>query len=137
MPVLAAPGHQTGGTLGNWGLSMLKGTPHPQEAAAVLAWLTGPESQRQLAMREGYAPTWTSLYDDAELRRQQPLLAIQRQALAHAVLRPPSPLYSQLSDVLQRQLNGLISGRGNAAQAMAEAQRQSQAVLRAASGKTG
>ena len=90
-----------------------------------------------MALNEGYAPTWTSLYDDADLSRRQPLLAIQRQGLAQAVLRPPSPLYAQLSDVVQRQLNGLISGRGNPAQAMAEAQRQSQAVLRAASGEPG
>jgi multiple sugar transport system substrate-binding protein len=137
MPVVAASGHQPGGTLGSWGLSMLKGTPHPQEAAAVLGWLTGAETQRLLALNEGYAPTWTSLYDDADLSRRQPLLAIQRQGLAQAVLRPPSPLYAQLSDVVQRQLNGLISGRGNPAQAMAEAQRQSQAVLRAASGEPG
>ncbi|MFO0017962.1 MAG: ABC transporter substrate-binding protein [Synechococcaceae cyanobacterium] len=137
VPVLAASGQQTGGTLGTWGLSMLKGTPHPQEAAAVLGWLTGPETQRLLALHEGYAPTWTALYEDAELSRQQPMISIQRQALAHAVLRPPSPLYSQLSDVLQRQVNGLISGRGNPAQAMLEAQRQSQAVLRAASGEPG
>ena len=137
VPVLAAPGQVTGGTLGTWGLSMLKGTPHPEEAAAVLGWLTGPETQRQLALHEGYAPTWKALYDDADLGRRQPLLAVQRQALAQAVLRPPSPLYSQLSDVLQRQVNGLISGRGNAAEAMATAQRQSQAVLRAASGAQG
>jgi multiple sugar transport system substrate-binding protein len=90
-----------------------------------------------LALHEGYAPTWTSLYEDADLGRRQPLLAIQRQALAHAVLRPPSALYSQLSDVLQRQVNGLISGRGNPDEAMREAQRQSQAVLRAASGEPG
>jgi multiple sugar transport system substrate-binding protein len=137
VPVVAASGHQSGGTLGTWGLSMLKGTPHPQEAAAVLAWLTGPETQRQLVLNEGYAPTWTSLYEDADLGKRQPLLAIQRQALAHAVLRPPSALYSQLSDVLQRQVNGLISGRGNPDEAMREAQRQSQAVLRAASGEPG
>jgi multiple sugar transport system substrate-binding protein len=137
VPVVAASGQQSGGTLGTWGLSMLKGTPHPQEAAAVLGWLTGPETQRLLALHEGYAPTWTSLYEDADLGRRQPLLAIQRQALAHAVLRPPSALYSQLSDVLQRQVNGVISGRGNPAEAMLEAQRQSQAVLRAASGEPG
>jgi multiple sugar transport system substrate-binding protein len=29
--------------------------------------------------------------------------------LEHSVSRPPSPLYAQLSDLLQRQLNGLLT----------------------------
>ncbi|MEB3332640.1 MAG: extracellular solute-binding protein [Synechococcaceae cyanobacterium] len=134
--VVAAPGERTGGTLGTWGLSLLQGSAHPEQAAEAIRWLTGPESQRQLTIDYGYAPTWTALYEDAELARQAPLLPIQRQALANPVLRPPTPLYAQLSDVLQRQVNGLISqgdlDTDNAALAMRTAQRRSEAVLQSA-----
>ena len=37
-----------------------------------------------------------------------------RQALERTALRPLTPLYAQLSDVLQRQLSGLITGSGTA-----------------------
>ena len=132
-PVLAAPGQQTGGTLGTWGFSLIAGSPHPSEAAEVIRWLTAPDTQRQLVMAQGYAPTWSALYDDPELARLQPLLAVQRRALEEALVRPLTPLYAQLSDLLQRQVNGLISGGGSAPAAMAEAQRRSSVLLDAAS----
>lgn len=134
--VLAAPGQTTGGTLGTWGLSLLRGSAHPEQAAEAIRWLTGPESQRQLTIDYGYAPTWSALYDDADLAHQAPLLAIQRRALADPVLRPPTPLYAQLSDVLQRQVNALISegerDGDSARRAMHKAQQRSMAVLESA-----
>jgi multiple sugar transport system substrate-binding protein len=124
------------GTLGSWGFSLLAGSPHPAEAAAVIRWLTGPELQRELVRREGFAPTWRELYEDPELRRRQPLLEVQRQALAAGPLvRPLTPLYAQLSDVLQRQLNGMLTGEAPAADAMARAQGRSQRIVRAAAGE--
>ena len=55
-----------------------------------------------------------------------------RQALASTALRPLTPVYAQLSDVLQRQLSALITGSSSPEAAMAEAQRQSQLILQAA-----
>jgi multiple sugar transport system substrate-binding protein len=130
-PLVGAPGQRGGGSLGSWGLTLLRGSAHPREAAAVMRWLCGEEVQRHLALRHGYAPTWASLYDDPELQRQQPLLAVQGQALASAVARPTTPLYAQLSDGLQRSVNGLLAGEGTAADALAAVQRQSEDLLRA------
>jgi multiple sugar transport system substrate-binding protein len=136
VPLVGAPGQQGGGTLGSWGLTLLRGSPHPREAATVIRWLCGEGMQRHLARQFGYAPTWASLYDDPALQHDLPLLAVQRQALESAVARPTTPLYAQLSDVVQRQVNGLLAGDGSpaAAATMASAQRQSEAVLRAAAG---
>ncbi len=53
-------------------------------------------------------------------------------ALNHAVVRPPTPLYAQLSDVVQRELNGLFTAAGSADEAMATSQQRSQTLLRAA-----
>ncbi|MBW4529484.1 MAG: extracellular solute-binding protein [Aphanothece saxicola GSE-SYN-MK-01-06B] len=136
-PMVGAPGEQGGGTLGTWGLSLIKGSPHPEEAVAVIRWLTGPVVQRQLALEQGYAPTWSALYDDPDLQRRAPLLAVQRQALQHPQLRPPTPAYAQLSDLLARQVNGLLTGQGTGEQAMATAQRQSLQVLRSLAGPPG
>ena len=94
---------------------------------------SGPEVQKRLVLEQGYAPTWTSLYNDPDLQRRDPLLAVQRQALEQGPLvRPLTPLYAQLSDVVQRQLSALITGTGSPQAAMAEAQRQSELILRAA-----
>ena len=135
--LVGAPGQRGAGTLGSWGLALLRSSPHPREAASVLRWLGGEEVQRHLAQRYGYAPTWTSLYEDESLQRDLPLLAVQRRALEGAVVRPVTPLYAQLSDVLQRQVNGLLSGGGSPAAAITTSQGQSELVLRAAAGTTG
>lgn len=132
--MVAAPGQQGGGTLGTWGLSLIRGTPHPQEAVEVIRWLTGPEVQRQLALEQGYAPTWSRLYEEADLQQRLPLLAVQRQALQHPQLRPMTPAYAQLSDLLARQVNGLLTAQERPAEAMASAQRQSLQVLRSLAG---
>ena len=120
------------GTQGSWGFSMLRGSAHPQQAAAVMRWFTSEPTSRDLALRYGYTPVWQSLLDDADLQAQLPLLPVLRQALERTALRPLTPLYAQLSDVLQRQLSGLITGSGSAQAAMVEAQRQSDLILRAA-----
>jgi multiple sugar transport system substrate-binding protein len=133
-PMVGAPGEQGGGTLGTWGLSLIKGSPHPQEAVAAIRWLTGPVVQRQLAIEQGYAPTWTRLYDDPDLQRRAPLLTVQRQALRHPQLRPPTPAYAQLSDLLARQVNAMLTGQAGPGPTMAAAQRQSLQLLRSVAG---
>jgi multiple sugar transport system substrate-binding protein len=120
------------GTQGSWGFSMLRGSDHPQQAAAVMRWFTSEPSSRDLAERFGYTPVWQSLLNDPQLQERLPLLPVLRQALERTALRPLTPLYAQLSDVLQRQLSGLITGTGTPQAAMAEAQRQSTLILQAA-----
>lgn len=120
------------GTQGSWGFSLLKGSRHPQQAAAVLQWFTGEAVSRDLAERFGYTPVWTSVLADPELEARLPLLPVLRQGLEHTALRPLTPVYAQLSDALQRSLSGLITNELEAAPAMEQAQRQSALILRAA-----
>jgi multiple sugar transport system substrate-binding protein len=127
-----------GASLGSWGFGLLAGSVHPAEAAAVIRWLTGPELQRQLVLTQGYAPTWRSLYDDPDLQRRAPLLAVQRRSIeAGPLVRPLTPLYAQISDVLQRQISTMLTGEATAAAAMAAAQRQSELIVQAAAGTAG
>ncbi|MFM7732012.1 MAG: ABC transporter substrate-binding protein [Cyanobium sp.] len=132
VPMVGAPGQRGGGTLGSWGFSLLRGSSHPAEAAEVIRWFTGEQLQRHLAVQYGYAPTRRSLYEKGDLLASHPLLALQRQALESAVARPTTAVYAQLSDVLQRQVNGLLTGSDDAARVMARAQSQSEQVLRSA-----
>jgi multiple sugar transport system substrate-binding protein len=129
--MVAEPGVSPAATQGSWGFSLLRGSPHPDAAVAVLRALTGEASQRQLVSRYGYTPTLQTLFNDPELVAQRPQLPQLRRALDQAVLRPLNPGYAQLSDILQRQLSALISGRGDAAAAMARAGRESDLLLRA------
>ena len=127
--MVADPAGRSAATQGSWGLAVLAGTPHPAEAVAVLQALTGEASQRQLVERFGYTPTLRSLFDDPALVAQRPLLPMLRTALAEAVLRPITPAYAQLSDILQRQLSAVIAGDSPAAAAMPRAGQASAQLL--------
>ena len=87
----------------------------------MLRALTSEASQRQLVQRYGYTPTLASLFDDPDLVAERPLLPVLRQALEQSVLRPITPAYAQLSDLLQRQLSAVIAGNLPAELAMERA----------------
>jgi multiple sugar transport system substrate-binding protein len=129
--MVAEAGQTPAATQGSWGLAVLAGSRHPQQAVQVLQALTSADSQRQLLRRYGYTPTLRALFDDPELLAERPLLPVLRQALEVAALRPITPAYAQLSDILQRQLSAVITGERPAAAAMAEAGRASALLLRA------
>ncbi len=127
--MVADPSGRSAATQGSWGLAVLAGSRHPAEAVAVLQALTSEASQRQLVERYGYTPTLRALFDDPELVAQRPLLPVLRAALERVVLRPITPAYAQLSDILQRQLSAVIAGDRLAAAAMPQAGEASAQLL--------
>lgn len=127
-------GHQPAATLGSWGLSLLKGSDHPQAVIEAIRFLTSPEAQRERFRNQGYTPTDRSLFRDPEMLELSPILPDLEQALTHAVPRPPTPLYAQLSDVLQRQLSGVLTDDLAVDQAMNKAQINSMTIVEAAGG---
>ena len=131
LPV-AAPGQRAATTQGSWGFSLLKGSPHPAAAAAAISWFSSAEVQCQLSRQYGYTPTLRALYDDQTLVAEQPLLPLLNRALDHAELRPATPLYAQLSDLLQRRLSAVLTAEQAAPAAMKALQQQSELVLRSA-----
>ena len=130
----AVPGEEPGATLGSWGISLLRESPHPEETVEAIRFLTSEASQRQRFLRNGYTPTAEALFTDPELLAVSSALPDVRRALGHAVPRPPTAIYAQLSDVLQRQLNGLLTSGGSATDAMEEAQIRSETLIRSAGG---
>jgi multiple sugar transport system substrate-binding protein len=122
-------------TQGSWGFSLLAGSKHKAAAVEVLRFLTSAEAQKQLNLRWGYTPTRLSVFEDPELRAANPVLADLQQALAAAVLRPLSPVYAQLSDLLYRDVNTVITGDQPAPTAMRELQSNSERLLRSSGGQ--
>ena len=133
--MVAQPGERPGATLGSWGLSLMRQSPHKQAAVEAIRYLTSERSQRSRFLNNGYTPTQADLFSDPELVKASPVLPELQVALNHAVVRPPTPLYAQLSDVLQRELNGLFTEQGSPQNAMTVTQQRSQTLLRAAGAK--
>ena len=113
---------------------MLSSSQHKQAAVEALQFLTSTAAQKQLNLNWGYTPTRLSVFEDPELVRANPVLPELKAALAAAVLRPVTPIYAQLSDLLYREVNTVITGEVAAAPAMETLQRNSIQLERSTGG---
>lgn len=132
--MVSEAGHPHAATQGSWGFSLLAGSKHKAAAVEVLRFLTSADAQKQLNLRWGYTPTRLSVFEDPELLAANPALEDLQEALAAAVLRPLSPVYAQLSDLLYRELNTVITGDRPAPTAMRQLQSNSERLLRSSGG---
>ncbi|MEB3159636.1 MAG: ABC transporter substrate-binding protein [Synechococcus sp.] len=119
-------------TLGSWGLALLKGSAHPDAAAEAIRFLTSEAAQKQLFLTHGYTPTLEALFHDPELVTINPILPDLAEALNHTKSRPETPLYAQLSDVLQRDLSAVLTGEIDAAQGMENSTFTTKTIMRSA-----
>ena len=122
--MVSEPGQPHVATQGSWGLALTKGSQHKRAAIEALQFLTSEASQIRLYEEFGYTPTRQSVFRDPELVASHPELPELEAALATAVLRPLTPVYAQISDLLYRQLSRVFTGRVSPEQGMAQLQQQ-------------
>lgn len=96
--------------LGGQNLAIAKKTRQPKAAQALIEFLTGQESQRNLFERGGFAATRADVYQDAMIARQVPYVTLLLNAVNGARLRPVSPYYDNFSRVFRRHVRMVIDG---------------------------
>ena len=134
--MVAEPGGSPAATLGSWGFSLLRGSQHQQATAEAIRALTSSQAQRDRFLQQGYTPTEASLFEDPELLEASPVLTQLKEGLAIAVPRPITPIYAQMSDLLQRQLSGVLTEKRDPDQAMEQLQGATITLLRSAGGES-
>jgi ABC-type glycerol-3-phosphate transport system substrate-binding protein len=123
-------GHGTA-ALGGQQLAINARTEHPRAAYALIAFLTAPQQMLERAEEVGQYPTRLSVYDDPGLARALPISPqVARQIVANAIPRPVTPVYTELSEVLQIWLHRALTGQTSADSALARASQEMQALLR-------
>ncbi|MFL0777965.1 MAG: ABC transporter substrate-binding protein [Prochlorococcus sp.] len=127
--MVASPGHDATATLGSWGFSILKDSPNPKAAAKVIEFLTSTSAQKQLFLDSGYTPTKTEVFNDPDVLQESKIIPELAKALNIAEPRPETPLYAQISDVLQRQLSEVLTGQQDVKSSMDRAQTDTQQIL--------
>jgi multiple sugar transport system substrate-binding protein len=129
-PMPAAPGGRPTAALGGANLAINVNSDHPEAAWAVIDYLTQPEQMIERAKVVGQFPTRPALYDEPALARAlaEPV-AQARLVIEHAVPRPVTPVYTQLSDILQIDLHRALTRQLEPAAALAHAAREMQALL--------
>ncbi|GLW64681.1 ABC transporter substrate-binding protein [Actinomadura rubrobrunea] len=96
-------------SLGGWNLAVSRCSRHRATARRFIKFLTGFESQRTLFTQTGVAPTRKALYDNPQLQRAYPHLAILRTSIDRARTRPVTPYYDQVSSTIQSRLRRAVT----------------------------
>jgi multiple sugar transport system substrate-binding protein len=129
-PMPAAPGGSPTAALGGSQLAINANTEHPDAAYAVIEYLTRPEQMLERAQVVGQYPTRTGLYDEPALA--DALVADPEQArriIERAVPRPVTPVYTQLSEILQIHLHRALTKQREPEESLAAAAREMKELL--------
>ena len=101
-----APGGHSTAALGGAQLAINAYTEHPDAAYKLIAYLTAPEQMLERAQAVGQYPTRSALYDDERLRSAIAIpVENARRAIESATPRPVTPIYNELSEILQIELH--------------------------------
>ncbi len=125
------PGKSPAATLGGWQLGINRFSQHPEEAEALVKYLTSPEVQRWMAIEIGYKPTRKSLYQDEALMAAQPFIVSLYQVFQTARPRPVSPYYLMLSQIMQPEFSAALVGLKEPKEALRSARLQMEHILSA------
>jgi multiple sugar transport system substrate-binding protein len=129
-PMPAAPSGVSTATLGGTQLAINRNTEHPAAAWAVIEYLTRPEQMKERARVVSQFPTRPALYEGAELAADLSVPPSDaRRIIERAVPRPPTPVYTQLSEMLQIHLHRALTRQREPAAALREAQAEMQGLL--------
>lgn len=129
-PMPAAPGGRRTAALGGSQLAINANTEHPEAAWKLIDFLTRPEQMLERARIAGQYPTRKALYDDPSLADALPLPVDRaREIIERAVPRPVTPVYSQLSGILQVRLHRALTRQESPESALRRAAEEIRTLL--------
>ena len=129
-PMPAGPGGHPTAAFGGAQLAINAYSPEAEAAWLVIEYLTRPEQMLERAQVVGQFPTRTASYDDPALADALEIPPAQaREIIEAAVPRPVTPVYTQLSEILQIQLHRALSRQAEPRDALARAAAEMQELL--------
>jgi len=132
--VAPLPGSRMGepvATLGGSLLAVNARSDRPRLARELVRFLTSPAAMRERAREAGQIPARRSVLADPSLAGALPAAAdVLARAIENATARPATPVYAELSGILQAELHRALSRQVQPAQALADAAARMREVLR-------
>lgn len=129
-PFPAGEGGRPTAALGGAQLAVNASSANPALAWALVRFLSAPEQMLERAQLATQLPARRSLYDTDALAKALPVPIDQvRQMFDAAIARPVTPVYSELSEILQVRIHRALSGQQTPTVALREAAREMRALL--------
>jgi trehalose/maltose transport system substrate-binding protein len=114
------------GVLGGQQLAVSKYSAHPDLAADLVLFLTGPVEQKRRALAGSFNPTLTDLYKDKDILAANPFMGRLGEIFSNAIARPSritGAKYNRVSTEFYNAVHLTLSGKGDAATNLAALQK--------------
>ncbi len=95
----------------------------------LVEFITSYETQKKLLLHLGWNPGRKDLYSDPEVLEVAPHLRYLRAVFQNARPRPILPYYTQISEIVQPRINGVLAGKYAPEEALAAAEQEIAALL--------
>ncbi len=115
--------------IGGWNMAINAFSKNPDAAWSFMKYMLGAEAQKQLAIGASWTPSLKSVYDDADVKQKQPLFTKLQPILQNALPRPVSPVYPDLSNIIQKHVHQALTKAASPASALSDLQTELQALV--------
>jgi multiple sugar transport system substrate-binding protein len=104
-------GHNSVSTLGGWHIGISKYSDNKEKAWKFIKYVTSYEVQKQMVLTIGWNPGRKDVYEDKELKKKLSQLNLLEYVFDNTVARPTVPYYTQISEVIQRNVNNCLANK--------------------------
>jgi len=109
---------QSVAALGGWHIGISRHSDRPAEAWDLVRFILSRASQKKLVLNLGWYPGRSDIYTDPDVLTKMPYAGLLQEIFSRAVSRPNLPYYDQVSDIIQRTVNGCLAGKQSPAAAL-------------------
>jgi multiple sugar transport system substrate-binding protein len=115
--------------VGGWNMAINAFTKNPDAAWSFMKYMLGPDAQKTLAIKGSFTPALNSVYNDADVKAKQPLFTKLAPILQNSLPRPVSPVYTDLSNMIQVNVHQALTKAVGPAAALSTLQSQLQTLV--------
>jgi ABC-type glycerol-3-phosphate transport system substrate-binding protein len=119
-------GFNIGTTIGGWSLMLSQSSQHKEEAVKFMKYAMSVEAQKIMYTDGSYLPVIKSIYNDSAFKAQNPSIVFAQEILANGMLRPKLEDYTQISNILSKNIRLAIGGSISVKQALTLADKEIQ-----------
>ncbi len=116
--------------VGGWNMAINAFSKNPDASWSFMKYVLGADAQKLLATKGSFTPALKSVYDDADVRKQQPLFTKLQPILQNSLPRPVSPVYTDLSNLIQVNVHQALTKQATPDAALSALQSQLQTLVK-------
>ena len=114
---------------GGWNMAINAYSKNPDAAWSFMQYVLGASAQKTLAITGSYTPALQSVYSDSDVQQKQPLFTKLAPILQNALPRPVSPVYTDLSNIIQNHVHQALTKTASVSSALSALQSELQTLV--------